>query len=233
VVAPLRAGPPRLDPRTHAATQDGRPPPLTPTEFCLLHHLMLNGGAVVPTRTLMKRVWGFDDPSGKDSVRVAVHRLRGKLNAGPPVAQHLLRTVSDWARRAASARLDVMHEREVPPTAGVLVEPLLQPAPRHGRLLFGPGLVRDPRARLDGLLWHRIVPPCPENTQSLPLASIPCARPPDVQSRRASSRGAVNRAVRRRPTGTTTQTGPPPRWGKSPLVPPLASRPLPASEPGA
>jgi DNA-binding response OmpR family regulator len=93
--APLRAGPLALDVRAHAATQDGRPLILTPTEFRVLHCLMAREGAVVPTRTLMKEVWGFDDPSGKDAVRVAVHRLRRKLNAGPggPGAPDLVHTV--------------------------------------------------------------------------------------------------------------------------------------------
>ena len=41
----------------------------------------------------MKQVWGFDDPSGKDAVRVAVHRLRRKLDDGTPATPCLLRTV--------------------------------------------------------------------------------------------------------------------------------------------
>ena len=90
VAPPLRLGPLALDVREHAATQDGRRLVLSPTEFRLLHCLMEHDGAVVPTRELMRRVWGFDDPSGKDAVRVAVHRLRRKLHGDPGAGGPLL-----------------------------------------------------------------------------------------------------------------------------------------------
>jgi two-component system response regulator MtrA len=65
---------------------------LTVTEFRLLHCLMTNAGAVVPTTTLLKQVWGYADPGGSDVVRVTVHRLRRKLEDDPSRPQ-LLHTI--------------------------------------------------------------------------------------------------------------------------------------------
>ena len=76
---------------THGATKHGRPLALTVLEFRLLQYLMLNPSTAVPTNAIMRYVWGYDDPSGTDVVRVTVHRLRRKLEDDPnhPV---LLRT---------------------------------------------------------------------------------------------------------------------------------------------
>jgi DNA-binding response OmpR family regulator len=88
----LEVGPLVLNVAEHACTKDGRPLNLSVTEFRLLQYLMQHAGAVVDTRTLMRQVWGFDDPSGKDMVRVTVHRLRRKLEADP-AHPRLLHTV--------------------------------------------------------------------------------------------------------------------------------------------
>jgi DNA-binding response OmpR family regulator len=89
----LRVGPLELNPAEHAATKGGQPLDLTVTEFRVLQHLMAHAGAVVRTRDLMKEVWGFDDPSGNDTVRVAVYRLRRKLE-DDPAHPRLLHTVA-------------------------------------------------------------------------------------------------------------------------------------------
>ena len=75
----LRAGPITVNVAEHRATKGAQPLDLTVTEFRLLQYLMTNAGTVVPTRTILKQVWGYDDPSGTDVVRVTVHRLRRKL----------------------------------------------------------------------------------------------------------------------------------------------------------
>jgi DNA-binding response OmpR family regulator len=89
----LRVGPLALNPAEHTASKDGSPLDLTVTEFRVLHHLMAHAGTVVRTRELMKEVWGFDDPSGNDTVRVAVYRLRRKLE-DDPARPRLLHTVA-------------------------------------------------------------------------------------------------------------------------------------------
>ena len=88
----MRIGPVHLSVAEHSVHVDGRPVDLTVTEFRLLNALMREAGSVVRTRALLKRVWGHDDPSGSDVVRVTVHRLRRKLgdDAADP---RLLQTV--------------------------------------------------------------------------------------------------------------------------------------------
>jgi DNA-binding response OmpR family regulator len=72
-----------LDMAEHSVSKSGAPVALTVTEFRLLHCLMSNAGTVVPTGTLLKQVWGYNDPGGSDVVRVTVHRLRRKLEQDP------------------------------------------------------------------------------------------------------------------------------------------------------
>jgi two-component system response regulator VicR len=79
----LQVGPIVLDVAEHSVSKAGQPVPLTVTEFRLLHCLMTNAGAVVPTTTLLQQVWGYADAGGSDVVRVTVHRLRRKLEEDP------------------------------------------------------------------------------------------------------------------------------------------------------
>ena len=90
--APLSVGSVTLNPSEHTATKEGRPLNLTVTEFRLLRYLMVNAGTVVPTPTLLKQVWSYDDPTATDVVRVAVYRLRRKLE-DTPEDPRLLHTV--------------------------------------------------------------------------------------------------------------------------------------------
>ena len=85
----LQLGPLALSSAEHTATKAGQSLNLTVTEFRVLHYLLAHAGTVVPTRELMKHVWGFDDRSGNDAVRVAVHRLRRKLEDDPAHPQYL------------------------------------------------------------------------------------------------------------------------------------------------
>jgi DNA-binding response OmpR family regulator len=79
----LQVGPIVLDLAEHSVTKDGQAISLTVTEFRLLHCLMTSAGSVVTTPTLLKQVWGYQDPGGTDVVRVTVHRLRRKLETDP------------------------------------------------------------------------------------------------------------------------------------------------------
>ena len=82
-----------LDLGEHSVTRAGTLVSLTVTEFRLLHCLMSNAGRVVSTGDLLKQVWGYQDPSGSDVVRVTVHRLRRKLEQDP-ARPHLLHTIA-------------------------------------------------------------------------------------------------------------------------------------------
>ena len=78
--ATLEVGPLRLDLRERLVEIGGEEGlRLTGTEFRLLEYLMRNSNAVVPTATLARHVWGYDDAPARDVVRVTVHRLRRKL----------------------------------------------------------------------------------------------------------------------------------------------------------
>jgi two-component system response regulator VicR len=89
----LEVGPISLDVAEHKATKDGRPLDLTITEFRLLQYLMINAGVLVPTRTILKQIWGYDDAGATDVVRVTVYRLRRKIEDQPD-RPRLLHTVA-------------------------------------------------------------------------------------------------------------------------------------------
>lgn len=86
-------GPLTLNSAEHTVSKDGKALKLTPIEFRVLECLMQQAGTVVPTRALLKEVWGFDDPSGADLVRVTVYRLRRKLEDDPSTPA-LIQTVA-------------------------------------------------------------------------------------------------------------------------------------------
>jgi DNA-binding response OmpR family regulator len=88
----IEAGGIVLNHAEHAATKDGRPLNLSVTEFRLLHFLMSHAGNVVPSSAVLRQVWGYDDPSGTDVVRVTIFRLRRKLE-DDPARPRLLHTV--------------------------------------------------------------------------------------------------------------------------------------------
>jgi DNA-binding response OmpR family regulator len=101
----LQVGSIVLDMAEHSVTKSGQPVALTVTEFRLLHCLMSNAGAVVPTSTLLKQVWGYADPGGSDVVRVTVHRLRRKLeeDASKPSLLHTIPGVGVLLKPDATA----------------------------------------------------------------------------------------------------------------------------------
>jgi DNA-binding response OmpR family regulator len=90
--APLTVGPVTLIEASRTVTVEGDPLALTPLEFRLLHYLMTHAGTVVPFATLIRQVWGYDDPSATDVVRTSVYRLRRKLK-DDPTQPHLLQSV--------------------------------------------------------------------------------------------------------------------------------------------
>jgi DNA-binding response OmpR family regulator len=74
-----QVGPIVLNSAEHSVTRDGQPLSLSLTEYRLLQYLMTNVGQAVPTRAILQQVWGYDDPTAGDVVRVTIHRLRRKL----------------------------------------------------------------------------------------------------------------------------------------------------------
>jgi two-component system OmpR family response regulator len=79
-----------LDEETHEVRRGNASIELTPTEFRLLHYLMVNAGQVISKAQIRDRVWDYSFDGKVNMVEVYVSYLRKKLDAhGPP----LIRTV--------------------------------------------------------------------------------------------------------------------------------------------
>ncbi len=64
----------------------GRPVSLSPTEFKLLRHLILNQGRVLSREQLLEAVWGYDFGGASNVVDTYIGYLRRKLDPlGPPM----------------------------------------------------------------------------------------------------------------------------------------------------
>jgi DNA-binding response OmpR family regulator len=75
-----------VDPRTHTARSNGKPLPLTPTEFRLLAALATRAGEVVDRRTLLRSAWPDERDPDPEWLKAHLARLRAKLEAaGAPV----------------------------------------------------------------------------------------------------------------------------------------------------
>ncbi len=86
----LRVGDLELDEESHEVTRGTESVELTPTEFRLLHYLMMNAGQVVSKAQIRDRVWDYSFDGKVNMVEVYISYLRKKLDAtGPP----LIRTV--------------------------------------------------------------------------------------------------------------------------------------------
>ncbi|MDQ2903863.1 MAG: response regulator transcription factor [Chloroflexota bacterium] len=73
--------------QVRAGNQDVR---LTPTEFELLHHLMLYAGKVLTHRSLLRAVWGPEYGEEADYLRVYVRQLRLKVEMEPSRPRYIL-----------------------------------------------------------------------------------------------------------------------------------------------
>ncbi len=63
---------------------------LSVTEAKLLYHLVRNAGQTLPVGTLVARIWGYADETGPETLRVAIYRLRRKLEPEPSNPWYLL-----------------------------------------------------------------------------------------------------------------------------------------------
>jgi len=80
---PLAFGDLRLDPRAREVTVSGTPILLTPTEFEVLEYLLVNQGTVLHLNDILVNVWGYDADQQEDVVRLAISRLRRKIEPDP------------------------------------------------------------------------------------------------------------------------------------------------------
>lgn len=80
--APLfAAGDLRIDYAQHRVYVGPREVALSPTEYRLLSELARNAGSVVPTDTLLQRIWGPEYQGETQHVRLYISRVRQKIEA--------------------------------------------------------------------------------------------------------------------------------------------------------
>jgi DNA-binding response OmpR family regulator/HPt (histidine-containing phosphotransfer) domain-containing protein len=106
-----------LDPLTHEVSRDGQRVDLSPTEFRLLQTLMERPNELVTTRALLQQVWGHQDMTARNVVRVTASRLRAKLEQDP-AHPRFLRTVAGEGLmfRAESPTVSSRHLDDLAPS---------------------------------------------------------------------------------------------------------------------
>jgi two-component system, OmpR family, response regulator len=88
----LRVAGLELDEDAHEVRRDGAVVGLTPTEYRLLHFLLVNAGRVVSKAEILDHVWGHDDPDRDGSVvEPCLSYLRRKVDQGEPRLIHTVR----------------------------------------------------------------------------------------------------------------------------------------------
>lgn len=79
----IAAGPVVLKPEQHEVLVNGERRDLTPKEFELLRHLVMNAGKVLRREYLLDRVWGYDSCADTRTVDVHIRYLRQKIEPDP------------------------------------------------------------------------------------------------------------------------------------------------------
>ena len=82
-----------LDEDSHEVFRGETPIELTPTEFKLLHYLMLNSGRVVSKSQILDRVWNYDFDGNANVVEIYISYLRRKIDSLGPRLIHTVRGV--------------------------------------------------------------------------------------------------------------------------------------------
>jgi two-component system OmpR family response regulator len=82
-----------LDEESHEVFRGPVPIELTPTEFKLLHYLMLNSGRVVSKAQILDRVWQYDFDGNANVVEIYISYLRKKIDSLGPRLIHTVRGV--------------------------------------------------------------------------------------------------------------------------------------------
>jgi DNA-binding response OmpR family regulator len=88
--APLLIGDIQINARTKEVSVAGKAVKLTPTEFALLGHLMVNYDQVLSSPQIISSVWGFDAEGNDELVRVTISRLRHKIEPDPSSPRYIV-----------------------------------------------------------------------------------------------------------------------------------------------
>jgi two-component system OmpR family response regulator len=97
----LQVGDLRLDEDSHEVFRGTTSIELTPTEFKLLHYLMLNAGRVVSKSQILDRVWQYDFDGNANVVEIYISYLRRKIDGEGPRLIHTVRGVGYSLRQPA------------------------------------------------------------------------------------------------------------------------------------
>ncbi|HUO47580.1 MAG TPA: winged helix-turn-helix domain-containing protein, partial [Acidimicrobiales bacterium] len=97
----LQVGDLRLDEDSHEVFRGSSSIELTPTEFKLLHYLMLNAGRVVSKSQILDRVWQYDFDGNANVVEIYISYLRRKIDGEGPRLIHTVRGVGYSLRQPA------------------------------------------------------------------------------------------------------------------------------------
>lgn len=82
-----------LDVDAHRVTRGGRPVSLSPTEYRLLHYLLLNARLVVSRSQIIDHVWDYDFDGDPSVVDTFISYLRQKVDNVEPKLIHTIRGV--------------------------------------------------------------------------------------------------------------------------------------------
>jgi DNA-binding response OmpR family regulator len=80
-----------VDPAGHRVSRGGEEIKLSAKEFSLLHFLMRRASQIVPRRTLIDAVWGYESSIESNTLDAFIHLLRSKIDTAP--RQKLIHTV--------------------------------------------------------------------------------------------------------------------------------------------
>ncbi|MFT3855720.1 MAG: response regulator transcription factor [Ilumatobacteraceae bacterium] len=82
-----------MDDDAHLVTRAGAEVELTPTEYALLRHLLVNQGRVLSKAQLLDAVWGYDFGGDGRVVETYIRYLRNKLDTAEPALIHTVRGI--------------------------------------------------------------------------------------------------------------------------------------------
>jgi len=99
----LQVGDLRLEEDSHEVFRGSASIELTPTEFKLLHYLMLNAGRVVSKSQILDRVWQYDFDGNANVVEIYISYLRRKIDGHGPRLIHTVRGVGYSIRQPVEA----------------------------------------------------------------------------------------------------------------------------------
>ena len=86
----IRIGDIELDSARRRVRKNSALVPLTPTEFDLLHYLMLHAGLAMAHSRILRAVWGVEFGDELEYLRTYVRQLRKKLEDDPAKPTYLL-----------------------------------------------------------------------------------------------------------------------------------------------